>query len=97
MSDIDDDEPLRLTGFVPMGDQERRITQEEIDRSAEFTGPVLRIFGKIPEELVPAVMSSVVLSWCMRFEDADEALVWLGEQWKQALPRLRAAQTATRQ
>ena len=93
----DDDEPLRLTGFVPMGDQERRITQDEIDRSAAFTEPVLRIFGKIPEELVPAVLSSVVLTWCLKFTDAEEALAWLHEQWKQALPALRDSRTATRQ
>lgn len=97
MSDDDDDEPLRLTGFIPLGDQDRRISQEEIDRSAAFTGPVLGIFEKIPAELVPAVMSSVVLTWCLQFADAEDALAWLGEQWKQALPALRASRTATRQ
>lgn len=93
----DDDERLPLTGFIPMGDQDRRITQEEIDRSAAFTEPLLRIFNKIPDELAPAVMSSVLLSWCLKFQDPEEALAWLSEQWRQALPSLQASRTATRQ
>lgn len=93
----DDDEPIRLTGFIPMGDQTREITQEEVDRSTAFTEPVMRIFRKIPEDLKPGVMSSVVLSWCLQFDDPEGALEYLTEQWEQALPALRASRTATRQ
>jgi hypothetical protein len=92
-----DDEPMRLGGFIPMGDQSRRITQEEVDRAAEFTEPVLRIFKKIPEDLKMGVLSSVVLTWCLQCDDPESALAFLEDQWKQALPALRAARTATRQ
>ena len=97
MTDNDDDPPMKLTGFVPMGDQNRLVTQDEVDRSAEFTGPVLRIFEKIPPDIVPAVLSSAVLTWCLKFADPEEALAFLSEQWKRTLPALRASVTATRQ
>lgn len=94
---IDDDEPMRMAGFIPVGDQERMITQEELDRASAFTGPVLGIFKKIPEDLVVGVVISVMTAWCLKFEDAEVALEFLTDQAKEAMPRLRAAQTATRQ
>lgn len=97
MTDDDDDKPIKLTGFVPMGDQKRWITQDEIDRSATFTEPMLRIFSKVPEDMKPGVMSSVVMTYCLKFEDAEDALEWFVDQWKQALPALRAARRATKQ
>ena len=95
--DDDDDPPLALTGFIPVGDQDRMITQEELDRSAAFNGSVLNIFEHIPEDVVLGVILSVMATWALKFADPESAMAYLTEQAKQALPRLRAAQTETRQ
>lgn len=94
---IDDDEPIQLTGFIPVGDQDREITQGELDRAAAFTGPVLHIFRRIPDDLVIGVVISVMTTFCLRFDDPAAAVDYLAEQAQQALPKLRASQTATRQ
>lgn len=93
----DDDEPMRLTGFVPVGDQDRLVSQEELDRAAPFNRHALEIFKRIPDDVAPGVIISVMAQWCLQFEGSEAAMKWLTDQAKAAIPRLRAAQTATRQ
>lgn len=87
----DDDDEIPMTGFVALDDPNRIVTQTELDWAKNFTGPVLNIMQKIPVELRASVITSVVVTFCLNFEDPDEALKALCETFHKMLPHLQAA------
>jgi hypothetical protein len=82
-------------GYVPLDDPDRMPTQAEVDDAGQYTVPMIRIFEKIPPEQMAGVVCSLIMTFCMKFDEPEKALKMLHDAILAAIPQIQEAVEAT--